>query len=181
MRYRRAAIPGVTYFFTLVTEHRRPLFQTLSAVSAFDDAVAAVRARHNFEIEAQVILPDHLHTMWTLPDGDADFSMRWRLIKGRFTRSYVRTFGALPRSASRHRKQEQGIWQRRFWEHLVRDEKDFGAHLDYIHYNPVRHGLVAAPRDWPHSTFTKWVAQGTYEADWGAGEMPKLPDWVGAE
>jgi len=181
MRYRRAAIPGATYFFTVVTEQRCPIFQVPSAVSAFDEAVAAVCAHHNFTIDAQVILPDHLHPMWTLPYDDADFSTRWRLIKGRFTRSYLRTFGAPPRSASRLAKQEQGIWQRRFWEHLVRDERDFGAHLDYIHYNPVRHGLVGAPRDWPHSTFMEWVARGAYEADWGAGEMPTLPDWAGAE
>jgi putative transposase len=181
MRYRRASVPGATYFFTVVAERRRPLFRSLSAVRALEEAVAAVQARHSFEIEAQVMLPDHLHVMWTLPDGDADFSTRWRLIKSGFTRSYVRTTGVVARSASRRAKSEQGVWQRRYWEHLIRDEKDFAAHLDYIHYNPVRHGLVSAPRDWPHSTFAEWVARGAYEADWGSGAMPKLPDWIGAE
>jgi putative transposase len=181
MRYRRASVPGATYFFTLVTERRRPLFQFPSAVRDLEEAIAAVRSRHPFVAEAQVILPDHLHTMWTLPDGDADYSTRWRLIKSRFTRSYIGLAGAVTRNASRQAKREQGVWQRRFWEHLIRDEKDFARHIDYIHYNPVRHDLVAAPRDWPYSTFAQWVARGAYEPDWGSGEMPALPDWVGAE
>jgi putative transposase len=181
MRYRRSRVAGATYFFTLVAEQRRPLLQSEAAVLAFEEAVAAVQSRHPFEVEAQVILPDHLHVMWSLPEGDAGYPMRWRLIKSAFTRKHLHTHEARPLSASRAAKGEQAVWQRRFWEHLIRDEKDFAAHLDYIHYNPVRHGLVAAPRDWPHSTFAKWVARGAYEADWGSGEMPKLPDGIGAE
>jgi putative transposase len=181
MRYTRARVPGATYFFTLVTAERRPLFRSPEAICAFTDAVAEVRMRHPFELEAEVILPDHLHAMWSLPDGDADFSMRWRLIKSGFTRKITRAGHSPSRSASRRAKREQGVWQRRFWEHLIGGERDFAAHLDYIHYNPVRHGLVTAPRDWPHSTFAKWVARGTYEPDWGSDVMPKLPDWVGRE
>jgi REP-associated tyrosine transposase len=181
MRYRRARVPGGTYFFTLVTGQRRALFNAPRSVRALEEAIADVRSHRPFEVEAQVILPDHLHAMWALPEGDADYSTRWRLIKSHFTRAYVRTVTPAPVGTSRRTKREQSVWQRRFWEHLIRDERDFAAHLDYIHYNPVRHGLAAAPRDWPHSTFAKWVARGAYEADWGSGEMPTIPDWFGGE
>lgn len=179
MRYRRLRIPGATYFFTLVTEGRRPLFREGAAVAEFEAAVEAVRASRPFEVEAEVILPDHLHVMWSLPEGDADFSTRLRLIKSRFSRGVATVAEAT--SASRRSKGARGIWQRRFWEHLVSGERDFAAHLDYIHYNPVRHGLVAAPRDWPHSTFQKWVARGVYEPDWGADVTPTLPNGIGGE
>lgn len=181
MRYRRVRLPGATYFFTLVTEGRRRLFLAQAAVEAYERAVAAVQASRPFEIEAEVILPDHLHVMWSLPDGDADFSTRWRLIKSRFTRSVASAIDASATSESRRSKGERGIWQRRFWEHVISNERDFAAHLDYIHYNPVRHGLVAAPREWPHSTFEKWVARGVYEPDWGSDAMPRLPPNIGGE
>ena len=181
MRYRRTRIAGATYFFTLVAYRRRPLLRSRAAVLAFEEATAAVRARHPFEIAAQVILPDHLHALWTLPEGDADFSTRWRLIKSRFTRACSHMSSDAGQSGSRRDKGERTVWQRRFWEHVIRDERDFGAHVDYIHYNPVAHGLASAPRDWPHSTFEEWVARGVYEPDWGSDEMPKLPDWVGGE
>jgi REP-associated tyrosine transposase len=181
MRYRRTRIPGATCFFTLVTHRRRALFRAPEAVVTLEEATAAVRARHPFEIEAQVILPDHLHALWTLPEGDADYSTRWRLIKSRFTRAYGHLANGSARSDSRRAKGEQSVWQRRFWEHVIRNGHDFNTHLDYIHYNPVAHGLVAAPSDWPHSTFAKWVALGAYEPDWGSDEMPKLPDWIGGE
>ena len=181
MRYRRADVAGGSYFFTLVTENRRPLFEEPAAVALFLGAVEKVRARHSFEVDAYVVLRDHLHALWTLPVGDANFSTRWRLIKEGFTRGYLKTHEHPRRSESRRAKGEQGIWQRRFWEHAIRDEADFAAHLDYIHINPVKHGLVTAARDWPYSTFQDWVARGGYDERWGSDELPPLPDWVGQE
>jgi putative transposase len=144
-------------------------------------AIERVRERRPFVIEAQVVLPDHLHTLWTLPDDDGDYPTRWRLIKEGLTRSYVSQFGESQRSQRRRVRGEQTIWQRRYWEHLIRNDRDFAAHLDYIHLNPVKHGLVAAPRDWPHSTFMDWVARGTYDPMWGSDDMPPLPEWAGRE
>jgi REP-associated tyrosine transposase len=178
MRYRRVNITGATYFFTLVTEHRRPLFLERAAVALFLTAIETIRARHPFEIDAYVVLPDHLHALWTLPEGDANFSTRWRLIKEAFTRAYIKRHAAPERSESRRSKGEQGIWQRRFWEHVVRDDADFVAHVEYIHLNPVHHGLAAAPRDWPHSSFSSWVERGIYDARWGLDALPRLPDWA---
>jgi len=181
MRYRRADAAGATFFFTLVTEQRRPLFQDPAVVDLLLGAVEKVRSRHPFELDAYVVLPDHLHTLWTLPDGDANFSTRWRLIKEAFTRAYVKTYSAPPQSDSRRAKGEQGVWQRRFWEHTIRNEADFFAHLDYIHINPVKHGLVGAARDWPYSTFSEWVARGCYDELWGSQDVPSLPEWAGQE
>jgi putative transposase len=181
MRYRRADVAGGSYFFTLVTENRRPLFEEPAAVALFLGAVEKVRAPHPFEVDAYVVLPDHLHALWTLPVGDANFSTRWRLIKEGFTRGYLKTHEHPQRSESRRAKGEQGIWRRRFWEHAIRDEADFAAHLDYIHINPVKHVLVTAARDWPYSTFQDWVARGGYDEWWGSDELPPLPDWVGQE
>ena len=178
MRYRRVRIEGATYFFTLVTHQRRPLFSDSHIVALLDEAIGKIHARHPFEIAAQVVLPDHLHALWRLPDGDADFSKRWRLIKEAFTRAYVKCRGVPEPTGLRRDKGEQAVWQRRFWEHLIRDERDFAAHVDYIHLNPVHHGLVCAPRDWPHSTFRKWVERGAYEPTWGSDVKPQLPEWA---
>ena len=133
-----------------------------------------------FEIEAMVVLPDHLHCMWTLPEGDADFSERWRRIKGRFSRQCVAEYQQ-PVSVSRSRKGEKAVWQRRFWEHQIRDEVDFSNHVDYIHYNSVKHGLVGTPRDWPYSSFHKYVCDGIYPEDWGAEISPNLDENIGKE
>jgi len=117
-------------------------------------AFRQVRARHPFMIEAAVILPDHLHAIWTLPDGDADFATRWRLIKSGFSHALP---GGERNSASQAAKDERGIWQRRYWEHTLRDGDDFAGHLDYIHFNPVKHGHAAHVRHWPFSSFRRWV------------------------
>lgn len=178
MRYRRASIPGASYFFTVVTQERRPIFDSAETVALFEAGLKHVKARHPFEIDAFVILPDHLHTIWTLPEGDADFSTRWRLIKEAFTKPFVRSREPMQRNASRRAKNEQSIWQRRFWEHVIRDEADYAAHVDYIHYNPVRHGFAKAARDWPYSSFSAWVERGAYEPHWGSDEMPPLPAWA---
>lgn len=179
MRYRRVHIPGATNFFTIVTHQRRPLFRDLHCVELYTNAVELVRARHPFDVEAYIILPDHIHAIWRLPAGDSNYSSRWRLIKEAFTRSFLKD-GALPaRSATARSRGEQPVWQRRFWEHAIRDERDFAVHLDYIHYNPVKHGLASAARDWPHSSFSSWVERGVYEVEWGTDEAPKFSEWPG--
>jgi putative transposase len=135
-----------------------------------------VMDRHPFTIDAHVILPDHLHFMWTLPDEDRDFSTRWRLIKSYFTRNCDAHYKA-ELSKSRQKKKEQAVWQRRFWEHQIRDEQDMKHHIEYIHFNPVKHCLVKAAKDWGHSSFQKYVRAGLYDPDWGMSE-PSQVGWV---
>jgi putative transposase len=170
MRYRRVRIEGGSYFFTVVTHRRQKLFDNPAAVELLETAIADVRAAHPFEIEAQVILPDHLHTIWSLPDGDSDFPMRWRQIKSAFTRGLGREDDSV-KSKSRVSKSERTIWQRRYWEHVICGDNDFTTHVEYIHFNPVKHGLARRPRDWPHSTFHDWVRRGLYELNWGSDEL----------
>jgi putative transposase len=118
-------------------------------------------------LDAIVLLPDHLHAIWTLPPGDADFSIRWAAIKADFTRHWIAAGGnEQRRTGSRLHERRRGVWQRRFWEHHIRDEADFQHHLDYLHYNPVKHGLASCPHAWPYSTFDQWVAQRAYESQW---------------
>ena len=144
--YRRRRIAGGTYFFTLVLMNRRSRL-LLEHVDVLRGAFRHVRARHPFTLDAIVILPDHLLCIWTLPDGDHDFSMRWRLIKSRFSRALPATES---RSRSRIRQGERGVWQRRFWEYAITGDEDFERHVEYIHYNPVKHGYVDRPIDWPY-------------------------------
>jgi putative transposase len=146
--YRRLRIPGGCWFFTVNLEERRTDL-LVRHVDLLRQAVHRVRLARPFRIDAFVILPDHLHAVWTLPDGDDDFPTRWRLIKKAFSRQLSATE---PRSASRRRRGERGLWQRRYWEHAIRDDRDFAAHVEYVHGNPVKHGLVALPREWPYST-----------------------------
>lgn len=120
-----------------------------------------------FAMPAIVVLPDHLHCLWRLPSGDCDFPTRWRLIKSRFSRAWP---GIERCSRSRSSKKERGIWQRRYWEHLIRDDEDYRRHVEYIHYNPVKHGYVAKPGLWSHPSFARWVAGGVYPQDWGSAD-----------
>jgi putative transposase len=180
MQYRRAKTPGGTYFFTVVTHCRRKFLCQPDNVTLLREAFRVVMERHSFRIDAAVILPDHLHCLWTLPPGDADFSTRWRLIKSYFSRHCDAACGGTV-SPSRQRRQEKAVWQRRFWEHQIRDEVDFARHVDYIHYNPVKHGLVESPLDWEYSSFHKYVARGKYPAQWGAGKPMVFADEVGRE
>ena len=125
--------------------------------------VRDVRRRRPFRIDGWVVLPDHLHCIWTLPAGDVDFTTRWRLIKAGFAKH-------LPKTEHRSRRGERGIWQRRFWEHAIRDERDYASHMDYLHFNPVKHGHVRRVADWPYSSFARCVERGIYPCDWaGAG------------
>jgi putative transposase len=161
--YRRNFVPGGGYFFTVNLADRRLRLLT-DHVALLRAAFRETRAGHPFSIEAIVILPDHLHAIWTLPDGDADFSSRWRLVKSTFSRGLA--YGERI-SSSRVGKGERGIWQRRFWEHTLRDESDFARHVDYIHFNPVKHGHVRRVSDWPYSSFHRMVRLGVYPEDWG--------------
>ncbi len=164
--YRRNFIPGASYFFTLNLADRHERLLT-DRIALLRSAFRNIRARHPFTIDAIVILPDHLHAIWTLPDKDHDFAMRWRLIKSTFSRALPRTEKI---SASRVRHAERGIWQRRYWEHTLRDERDFAQHVDYIHFNPVKHGHVTCVADWPFSSFHRMVKLGVYPEDW-AGDF----------
>ncbi|GAB2905520.1 transposase [Uliginosibacterium flavum] len=154
--YRRNFLPGGTFFFTVnLLERDRDLL--VRHVDALRNAVRTVRAAHPFEIVAWVVMPDHLHCIWILPPGDTNYPERWRLIKLLFSRSLPKTEHI---NASRESKNERGIWQRRFWEHTIRDERDLNNHIDYVHYNPVKHGYVTNAADWPHSTIHRYIEQG---------------------
>jgi putative transposase len=170
MKYRRAFVSGGSFFFKLVTEKRRPLFASAEAVDVLRSAFRSVRSTRPFALDAIVVLPDHLHCIWTLPPGDADFSTRWRLVKIGFTKHCDPALRPAP-SGVQTRRQEQELWQHRYWEHMLRDEADFDRHVEYIHYNPVKHGYVASPLEWPHSSFLRNIEAGIYEADWGQGQM----------
>jgi putative transposase len=171
-RYIRALVPGGTFFFTvaLLERHRHLLTDHVESLRA---AFASVRAERLFTIDAMVVLPDHLHCIWTLPPDDADFSSRWHAIKTAFSRSIPKGERLSSRRIARG---ERGIWQRRFWEHAIRDETDFERHADYIHYNPVKHGHVRRAADWPYSTFGRYVRRGVYASDWGAADGIRAMD-----
>ncbi len=170
MNYRRAFIPGGSFFFTLVTEQRRPLFASAEAVDILRMAFRVVRSAHPFELDAMVVLPDHLHCIWSLSPGDADFATRWRLIKTWFTKHCDPALRAVPNRA-RVTKGQQAIWQHRYWEHALRDETDFARHADYIHFNPVKQGYASSAMEWPYSSFRRYVKDGVYPVDWGQGSM----------
>ena len=166
--YRRADTPGASYFFTVVAFRRRKIFTDDDCRIWLRDAVLATRKRYVFNIDAWVLLPDHLHCIWTLPEGDCDFSARWSGIKRRFTILAKHKFHKPEwMNASKQTHREGTIWQRRFWEHQIRDDNDFERHVDYIHNNPVKHGLVKRAAEWPYSTFHRYVVQGVYPVDWG--------------
>jgi putative transposase len=170
--YRRAFIPGGCWFFTVnVLDRRRPLLS--DNIELLREAVRATQRTYPFRIDAMVVLPDHLHAVWTLPSDDADFSVRWRLIKTRFAK-------AIPPgerlSPARQTRNERGIWQRRFWEHLIRDERDYARHVEYCYINPLKHGLVRRVCDWPHSSFHRDVRAGIFPIDW-AGEVDAVGEF----
>jgi putative transposase len=171
--YRRNFVPGGCYFFTVNLMDRRERLLT-NHVDLLRAAFRDTRARHPFTIDAIVVLPDHLHTIWTLPDADRNFATRWRLIKSAFSRALPKTEAI---SASRTRKAERGIWQRRYWEHTLRDERDFERHVDYIHFNPVKHGYAKRVADWPFSSFHRMVRLGLYPEDWGGNIAADAPDF----
>jgi Transposase and inactivated derivatives len=160
--YRRTRIQGGSYFFTVVLADRQSSL-LLDRVDVLRTAIRGAKQARPFCIEAIVVLPDHLHCIWTLPKGDSNFAIRWAHIKGMFSKNVA---ASEPRGLSRIAKRERGIWQRRFWEHAIRDERDFALHADYIHYNPVKHGWAVSPAEWPLSSFSRFVAPGAYPPDW---------------
>ena len=172
--YRRNFVIGGSFFFTVNLAERRLRLLT-EYIDELRAAFRETRHGHPFTIEAMVVLPDHLHAVWTMPDGDADFATRWRLIKTGFSR---RVPIGERISESRAAKGERGIWQRRYWEHTIRDESDFARHVDYIHINPVKHGYVTRVGDWPHSSFHRLVKLGVYPEDW-AGDISDRGDVFG--
>ncbi|HEC20372.1 MAG TPA: transposase [Gammaproteobacteria bacterium] len=165
--YRRAQTAGGCYFFTVVSYHRKTILCDDIFRNALRIAIEKTRQQYPFKIDAWVLMPDHLHCVWTLPKGDANFSVRWGKIKRYVSiacRDHYTYNGQLSISKKKHR--ESTVWQRRFWEHQIRDQEDFHRHIDYIHYNPVKHGLCEAPIQWPYSTFQRYVREGKYPWDW---------------
>ncbi|MBV1907669.1 MAG: transposase [Kangiellaceae bacterium] len=166
MQYRRADVAGGTYFFTVnLAERKKTLL-----IDHFDKLRTAfnnTKQRHPFYLDALVILPEHLHAMWTLPKDDTDFAKRWMLIKSKFSRQLPKTERI---NRSRKTKGERGIWQRRYWEHLIRNDFDYQRHVDYIHYNPVKHGYVDTPTDWKYSTIHQHIEAGKTQPNWGVDD-----------
>lgn len=166
--YRRFYIPGSTWFFTVALAERRHNRLLVERIDALRSAFRHVLRRKPFRLDAVVVLPEHLQCLWTLPANDGDYSTRWSLLKGHFSR-------AMPAgetiSPSRRKRRERGGWQRRFWAHLIIGQDDYNAHFDYIHWNPVKHGYVRAVADWPYSSFHRHVALGIYPGDWGHSGM----------
>ena len=165
--YRRSICPGGTFFITIVTYRRNPFLATLLARQILKKSWIATRRRLPCKVDALCILPDHLHCLVTLPDNDSNYSKRVQMFKGLFSIHYKKSGGCEgKKNDSRIKKGEASLWQRRFWEHMIRDEDDMQKHFDYIHYNPVKHGFVENPRDWSWSTFHKYVRLGYYPVDW---------------
>jgi putative transposase len=174
--YRRWFVPGGTYFFTCVTHRRTPFLTQPLARTILHEAIDTIQKRFPFEVVAIVLLPDHWHTVWTLPPGDDRYPTRWRRIKEEFTEKWLAQGGLeLVQSLSRRKHRMRGVWQKRYWEHAVRDEADLERCVDYIHWNPCKHKLVSRVQDWPWSSFQRFVAEGQYEADWGRTDP--VPDW----
>lgn len=169
--YRRLHTQGGTFFFTVVAYNRRRILLGEPIRLALRSAVTEMRKTLPFRNEAWVLLPDHMHCIWTLPPNDDNYPLRWALIKQEVTRVYREVYGeAWQLSPSRLKRRESSLWQRRFWEHQIRDETDFARHVDYIHWNPVKHGLVVKASEWPYSTFHRYVKEGIYPPDWGTAE-----------
>jgi len=179
--YRRAH-EGITYFFTVVTYKRRPFLCDEQSRRFLKETINDVTTKRPFTIDAWVLLPDHLHCIWTLPAGDGDYSARWGLIKAGFSKRMngAAGEGRPVANASRDTHRESAYWQRRFWEHLIRDQDDLNAHMDYVHYNPVKHGLVASPAAWKFSSFHSLVKEGVYDPEWGSSVPVDVPG-VGKE
>jgi putative transposase len=166
--YLRYRVAGGTYFFTLVTHQRRSLLTSPLARTSLREAIRNIRSERPFQMIAIVLLPDHLHCVWELPPGDSDYSTRWRRIKSLFTSAWIAGGGREgARGTSHAKKHERAVWQRRFYEHLIRDEEDLNRCADYIHWNPVKHGVVSRIRDYPWSSFHRFVDAGHYDIGWG--------------
>ena len=174
VHYRRSRVPGGTYFFTC-TLHTRQSTLLVNHIDLLRDAFRQTRIKMPFRVDAVCVLPDHLHTIWTMEDGDFDYSARWRSIKSLFVRGLKKRNMILRHNA----KGETNVWQRRFWEHTIKDDDDFARHVDYLHFNPVKHGLVRRVQDWRHSSFHRFVKAGLLAKDWAGGEVEFYPERFG--
>jgi putative transposase len=161
--YRRNFVGGGTYFFTVTLADRQST-TLVDHVGSLRAAFRRARSERPFVVDAIVILPDHLHAILTMPPTDSDFPGRWRRIKGYFSTSIINSGAPI----TRHNNGDLALWQRRYWEHTIRDERDFERHVNYIHFNPVKHRLVMQVRDWPHSSFHLYVRKGILPSDWAA-------------
>lgn len=161
--YIRNQVKGGCYFFTINCLERKNNRLLTDNISLLKDCVQSVKTKHPFQINAWVVLPEHMHMIMTLPENDADYAMRIRLIKTLFCKNLPKNE---MRSLVREKRHERGIWQRRYWEHTIKDDEDYQKHMDYVHYNPVKHGYVSQVIDWPHSTFHYWVERDIYPKDW---------------
>jgi putative transposase len=169
--YRRNAVKAGCYFFTVNLADRASDLLTVN-IALLHQSIAYVMQKHPFYIDAMVVLPDHIHAIWTLPENDADYALRWRLIKTHFSRNITKTEKI---SQSRISKGERGIWQRRYWEHTIKDDSDFGNHVDYIHINPVKHGYVTHATEWPYSSIHKYIKAGKLPNNWAGDKSAELP------
>jgi len=166
MHYRRDRMAGGCYFFTVVTYNRQPVLTMPDNIDRLRESLRREIQRHPFEIDAMVVLPEHLHCLWRLPVGDTDYSGRWNRIKRYFSIGCCGVSASVTKS--RESKREHAVWQRRFWEHRISDDEDWRRHMDYIHDNPVKHGHAQSPCEWPHSSCNRCVESGLYETNWGA-------------
>jgi len=163
MQYRRADTKGASYFFTVNLANRQSRL-LVDKIDVLRQSIQTVKQRHPFKIDAMVVMPDHLHAIFTLPPNDNDYATRWMLIKSGFSRQIPTGEKVTPSRAS---KRERGLWQRRYWEHLIRDDKDYNAHVNYIHYNPVKHGYVQQAVNWPYSSIHRYIKKGVISENWG--------------
>lgn len=166
-RYRRANAPGGTYFFTVLTYRRREILIEPESRVILREVINEIKLQYPFSIDAWVLLPNHIHSIWTLPPGDSNYPKRWGMIKAGFSKQAKSIFhreGWM--NATKTQRRESTCWQRRYWEHQIRNEQDYRRHMDYLHYNPVKHQLVKHVKDWPYSTFHRYVEKGVYTADW---------------
>ncbi|MFQ5668762.1 MAG: transposase [Candidatus Binatia bacterium] len=176
--WRRAHVPGGSYFFTVVTDRRAPLFGEPSARRLLGSLIRRWQLRWPFTIEALVLLPDHLHAIWSLPPGEDEYSKRWGWIEKEFTKWWLRSGGReQPQTAGRRRDRRRGVWLPKFWEHTLESEDDFERHFDYAHYNPLKHGYARCPRDWPCTSFHRWVRRGVYPEDWACWQDGRTLDF----
>jgi putative transposase len=179
--FRRFFVAGGTYFFTLATANRAPLFADAEGRAMLGRAIRARCAQSPFTTIAIVLMPDHLHAIWTLPAGDDDYPSRWRAIKATFAHEWLRRGGLEQRVTPGYQSQRhRGVWQPRYMEHVIGEEQDLQNHVDYIHYNPVKHGYVRSPRQWPWSSFRRYVVSSEYREEWGSNDRPP-PNFPGVD
>ncbi len=180
--YRRYYVPGGTFFLTIVTWHRQRIFSNPQHAALLGEVWRHVERKYPFVTDAICLLPDHIHCLITLPDRDEDYPSKIQMIKSLFTKRYLALLpNRLVENESHTRRREANVWQRRYWEHTIRDQADYDAHLDYIHYNPVKHGYVTRAMDWQWSSIARYVRDGVYDQDWGVAEPERIKSIRGGE